>query len=254
MKKNMAVVGKSVVKKDALDKALGKSLFAADIKMPGMLHAGVFRSSIVHGVIKKLDISKAQAIPGVAAVLTSKDVPGRNGVGMVFKDEPVLVEDKIRRYADAIALVAAETQDLVEEALEAIEIEYEEYEGVFSVEDAAKEDAPKIHGNTNIHLQRHLEHGNVDEAFKECDIIIENDCKRSRRCTRYTAAHRCIHITDAVFFGNLRHCPGAVRGNRAHIHNDASRFRIFKDARCTGHRILHNCGIRKRADDHIRDL
>ncbi len=175
MKKEFSVIGKSVVKKDAVEKALGHSQFAADLKMPGTVHAGVFRSSIVHGYIKKLDIAKAQAIPGVLAVLTHKDVPGRNRIGIVFKDEPVLVDEKIRRFGDAIAIVAAETEDLVKEALEAIEVEYEEIPGVFSVEEAAKEDAPKIHGESNIHLQRHLEHGNVDEAFKECDIIIEND-------------------------------------------------------------------------------
>ena len=88
---------------------------------------------------------------------------------------PVLVDDKIRRYGDAIAVVAAETPELVQEALDAIKVEYEEYEPVLSMERAAEPDAPIVHGTTNVHQKKHLEHGNVDEAFKQCDIIIEND-------------------------------------------------------------------------------
>ena len=175
-KHEYSVLGKSVVKKDTMEKITGKAKFAADMELPNMLYGGVFRSTICHGVIKSFDASAALAIPGVVTVRTSKDIPGKNRIGIILKDEPVLVDDKIRRYGDAIAVVAAETPELVQEALDAIKVEYEEYKPVLSIEDAAAPDAPIIHGTVNnIHQKKHLEHGNVDEAWDKCDIIIEND-------------------------------------------------------------------------------
>ncbi|MCP1101848.1 CO/xanthine dehydrogenase Mo-binding subunit [Aequitasia blattaphilus] len=175
MNHNYSVMGKSVTRKDALDKVMGTARFAADMKVPGMLWGGVFRSSIVAGVVKSFDPSGALAIPGVECVLTHQDIPGKNRIGIILKDEPILVEDKIRRYGDAIALVAAESRELLQEALEAIRVEYEEHEPVLTIEQAAKKDAPKIHGDRNQYQIKHLEHGNVDEAFKNCDVIVEND-------------------------------------------------------------------------------
>lgn len=174
-KNEYSVLGKSVIKKDTMEKITGTAKFAADMEMPNMLYGGVFRSTICHGVIKSFDASAALAIPGVVTVRTSKDIPGKNRIGIIIKDEPILVDDKIRRYGDAIAVVAAETPELVQEALDAIKVEYEEYEPVLSMERAAEADAPIVHGTTNVHQKKHLEHGNVDEAFAKCDIIIEND-------------------------------------------------------------------------------
>ncbi len=175
MNRDYSVLGKSVVKKDTMEKILGTAKFAADVSLPNMIYGGVLRSTICHGVVKSFDPSAALAIPGVKCVLTSKDIPGKNRIGIILKDEPILVDDKIRRFGDAIALVAAETPDLVQEALDAIKVEYEEYEAVLSMDRAAQADAPKVHGETNLHQKKHLEHGDVDEAFKHCDIIIEND-------------------------------------------------------------------------------
>ncbi|MGL6202406.1 MAG: xanthine dehydrogenase family protein molybdopterin-binding subunit [Lachnospiraceae bacterium] len=175
MNRNYSVMGKSVTRKDAMEKVLGTAKFAADMKMPGMLYGGVIRSTIAAGLVKSIDASAALAIPGVECVLTYKDIPGKNRIGIILKDEPVLVDDKIRRYGDAIALVAAETSELVHEAMEAIKVEYEEHEPILTVERAAETDSPKVHGDTNLYQIKHLEHGNVDDAFEKCDIIIEND-------------------------------------------------------------------------------
>ena len=175
MEKDFAVLGKSVVKKDTMEKVLGTARFAADLKMPGMLYGGVLRSTITSGYVKALDASAALAMEGVVCVLTYKDIPGKNRIGIIIKDEPILVDDKIRRYGDAIAVVAAESPDILEDALNAIRVEYEEIEPVLSMERAAQSDSPKVHGDTNVHQVRHLEHGNVDEAFARCDVIIEND-------------------------------------------------------------------------------
>lgn len=171
---NYAVLGNNEIKVDAMEKILGTAKFAADYSMPGMLYGGVFRSTVPHADIRRLNLEKARALPGVACVLDHTAIPGKNRFGIIVKDEPCLVDDKIRRYGDAIAVVAAETPELVHEALERIEVEYEELEAVLSYERALEPDAPKIHGDSNIHAQKFLDYGDVDAAWDQCDIIIEN--------------------------------------------------------------------------------
>lgn len=172
--KDYAVLAHDHVKVDSLEKVLGTAKFAADYKMPNMLYGGVFRSTVPHAYVKKLDAEKARALPGVACALDYTAIPGKNRFGIIFKDEPCLVDDKVRRYGDAIAVVAAETPELVQEALDAIEVEYEELEAISTFERAMEEDSPKVHGDTNVNVKKHLECGNVDEAWAKCDVIVEN--------------------------------------------------------------------------------
>ncbi len=171
----LSVVGKSVIRKDALDKVLGKTRYSADIKMEGMLYAKVLRSTVAHALVKKIDTEKAKKLHGVFAVLTANDVPGLNGHGIIFKDEPVLVIDKIRKIGDGLALVAAQTEEIACQALSLIEIEMEELPGVFNPVEAMQEDAPKVHGDSNILALRKIIRGDVEAAFAKADIIIEND-------------------------------------------------------------------------------
>ena len=142
--------------------------------MPNMLYGGVFRSTVPHAIIKKLNMDKARALPGVACVLDYTAIPGKNRFGIIVKDEPCLVDDKVRRYGDAICVIAAETPEIVEEAKQLIEVEYEELPVINSYESALAEGAVCVHGTTNVHAKKHLEFGNVDEAWDKCDIIIEN--------------------------------------------------------------------------------
>lgn len=174
-----SIIGKSVIKKDALVKVTGEAQYPADIKFDDMLYGGVFRSTVPHATIKRLDLSKAKAYPGVACVLTHEDIPGINSIGIIFKDEPCLVSDKVRRVNDAIAILAADTEETVAEALELIEVEYDEIEPVFTVERALEEDSPKVHGTSNMMGEKHLHFGDVEAAFEECDVIVENEYSSS---------------------------------------------------------------------------
>lgn len=174
---DLKIIGNNYEKKDILSKALGTAKFAADMNMDNMLYGAVKRSEIAAAILKNIDTSKAKALPGVAAVLTYKDIPGGNRVGIILKDEPVLVDDEIRRIGDALAIVAAETKEIAEEALKLIEVEYEELEPILTIEDALKEDSHKIHNNSNILQDKHLNKGDVDKAFEECDVIVENTFK-----------------------------------------------------------------------------
>ena len=171
------VIGKNVRRKDVLDKVLGKAKFAADYDMEGMLYGGVFRSTVPHGLIRNLDVSEARNMTGVACVLTYKDIPGKNRFGIIIKDEPSLVEDKVRRIGDAIALVAAESEEILEKALAKIQVEIDPLESIFTMERALAEDAPRIHGTTNIHIQKKLRYGDAEQAFKHCNVIVENTYK-----------------------------------------------------------------------------
>lgn len=175
MSNNYSVLGKNVVKVDAVEKVLGTAKFAGDYFMPDMLYGGVFRSTVPHAKIKKLNLEKARALPGVHAVLDYTAIPGKNRFGIIVKDEPCLVDDKVRRYGDAIAVIAAETQELVEEAKELIEVEYEELPIINNFKAAMAEGAVCVHGDSNVHAKKHMEFGNVDEAWAQCDVIVEND-------------------------------------------------------------------------------
>lgn len=167
------VVGKSLQRKEDRLKVTGSNLYTDDLILPGMLHASVLRSSVPSAKVKKINCKEARLLPGVAAVLTAQDVTGRNSVGIIVKDEPVLVTDKIRRVGDALALVAAETKDIAGEALQKIEVELEETPGVFSPQEAMAPGAPLIHNGSNILLYRKIRKGDIERALQEADVLIE---------------------------------------------------------------------------------
>ena len=166
-------VGSSILKPDAIAKVTGKALFAADLKRPGMVYAKVVRSETAHAVIEAIDTSAAAAVPGVIAVFTAKDVPGTNGVGMIIKDEPVLVGEKIRRYGDAVALVVAETEEIAIEAGKKIRLTLKELPAYFDAQSAMAPDAVAIHGSSNILTVRKIRKGDVEAAFAASSVIIE---------------------------------------------------------------------------------
>ncbi|MBW2205622.1 MAG: xanthine dehydrogenase family protein [Deltaproteobacteria bacterium] len=169
----LSVAGKSVVRTDARAKVMGALDFGADYAQEGFLFGKILRSPHPHALIKAIDITKAKALPGVAAVLTAKDVPGRNGFGAIIPDQPVICGDKVRYVGDGVALVAAETEAIAQHALELIQVEYESLEPVFDPREALKEAAPKIHDEGNLLSFNKLRKGEVEKAFKEAEVILE---------------------------------------------------------------------------------
>lgn len=169
-------VGLSLPREDAFEKALGKAKYAGDISMPGELWGRVLRSPHPHARIIDIRIDRALALEGVEAVLTAKDIPGRNLVGAPKRkaDCPVLCEDKVRYIGDSVALVAAQSEEIADEALNLIEVTYEPIEAVFTPEDALKEDAPLIHESGNILQVQKLIRGDADKALAQADIVISN--------------------------------------------------------------------------------
>ncbi len=169
----LSAVGKSVVRLDARDKVRGKLQYGADLEYPGALIGKVLRSPYPHALIKRIDVEKAEAVPGVAAVLTARDVPGRNGFGAIIPDQPVICGEKVRFVGDGVALVAAETEAIAIDALERIEVEYEPLPAVFSPLDAMKPGAPQIHESGNLITTAKIRKGDVEEGFARADVILE---------------------------------------------------------------------------------
>ena len=113
------------------NKVSGKAKYTIDLELPGMLVGKFLYSEYPRAKVLRIDTSAAEAIPGVVAVATYKDVPGRNIFGYVIPDQPYYAEDEVRYIGEIVAAVAAENEDIAEEALEAIVVEYEPLEGVF---------------------------------------------------------------------------------------------------------------------------
>ena len=169
----LAVAGQSLTRTDDPLKVTGKLKFGADYSHEGFLHGKILRSPYPHALIKSIDTTKAEDLEGVVAVLTAKDVPGRNGFGAIIPDQPVICGDKVRFVGDGVALVAAETEQIAQDALALIEVEYEPLPAVFDPREAMKEHAPKIHQRGNLLSYDKLRKGDVEKGFDQADIILE---------------------------------------------------------------------------------
>ena len=175
--KDFKVVGKPFRKVDARAKCTGQTKFADDIVLPRMLYAKLLRAHEPHALIKSIDTSKAEGLPGVYAILTGKDFPIPYGILPVSQDEHALCVDKVRFIGDPVAAVAAIDEDTAFEAMNLIEVEYEKLQTITSIEEACLIDEPRIHeygDGGNIHKQVHLEFGDLEEGFKEADLVRED--------------------------------------------------------------------------------
>jgi len=177
MAKDFNIIGKPFRKVDARAKCVGQTKFADDIVLPRMLFCKLLRSHLPHALIKRIDVSKALAVPGVFAVLTGEDCPIPYGILPVSQDEHALCVDKVRFIGDPVAAVAAIDEDVAFDAMNLIEVEYEPLDTIASIDDAVLIDEPRIHNygeGGNIHKKVSLEFGNVEEGFAEADLVRED--------------------------------------------------------------------------------
>src|SRR4030043_994898 len=163
--KEIPKIGKIMLRQDALGKVTGKEKYAVDYYGRDLLWAGVKRAGVPHGLVKKIETEEARALPGVIKVLTYKDVPGTNRQGVIRKDQPVLVKEKVRHCGDPIALVIAQDVETLKGALDLISLSYQPLPAIFDPEEALKEGAPLVqedHPHGNVLLKGSLENGDVD--------------------------------------------------------------------------------------------
>ena len=197
--KAMPQVGRIMPRADARTKVTGQEKYAADFYDEGFLWAGVKRSDIPHGRLVGLDLEKARAMPGVLTVLTSRDVPGPNRQGLVKKDQPVLVHDRIRRVGDALAIVLADSKETLQLALAAIQVNVEPLEAVFDPEAALADDAPRIHDESpgNILAEVLVTKGaDAQTELSQCDIVVEGRFQTPRQEHAYLETEAGIAQVD----------------------------------------------------------
>jgi CO/xanthine dehydrogenase Mo-binding subunit len=171
---DLAVAGKSVVRTDDRLKVTGKLKYGADYPVEGFLHGKILRSPHPHARIKSIVTRKAEELAGVVAVLTAKDVPGRNGFGAIIPDQPVICADKVRFVGDGVALVAAESERVAQQALALIEVEYEPHEGgnLLSDDKLRKGDVKTGFAESDVILERTYEVPFLEHAYLEPDVVM----------------------------------------------------------------------------------
>ena len=168
-------IGKNVRRIDTPSKVSGRLKYAADMTMPGLLHVQVLRSPHAHARIVSIDTSAAEAIEGVAGIITSADVPGEDGFGVFVNDQPVMAQDKVRYVGEAVAAVAAEDSLIAKRALSSINVVYAPLPSVFDPEEALCPGAPVLHDYAPDNVTKHIpiRVGDTEKGFAESDLVIE---------------------------------------------------------------------------------
>jgi len=170
-------LGNNVRRLDAPSKVSGRLKYAGDMVMQGMLHMQVLRSPHAHARIVSIDTSAAEALPGVACVITADDVPGIDGFGVFVHDQPVMARGKVRHVGEAVAAVAADDVRTARAATKLIKVEYEELPGLFDPAEAMQPGAPVMHDYAPDNLVKHIpvRKGDIEKGFAAADLIIEED-------------------------------------------------------------------------------
>lgn len=230
MNSKFSVVGRRTpYRLEAVEKVTGSAEFTTDIELPGMLYAKVLRSPHAHARVAQIDTSRAEKMGGLKAIITFRDSPKilyNTGdryppVPKVFPQDKYVLDEKVRHVGDAVAAVAAESEDVAREALKEIDVKYELLPAVFDAEKAMSPGAPLIHTvERNVLAHPKLELGDVEKGFKEADRVFEDT---------YTLpiVHHCSlepHATVAAFAktGKLTiwtstQIPFVIRGQLARI-------------------------------------
>jgi 4-hydroxybenzoyl-CoA reductase alpha subunit len=222
---NFSVVGKRVNRVEGYDRVTGDAVYVADVKLPGMIYGRILRSPYPHARIVRLDTSQAAKLRGVRAVVTADDTIKR-GWGAFFPDQYPLSVGKARYVGEEVAAVAAIDPDIAEEALDLIEVEWEQLPAVFDAEEAMQEGAPLIHDDKprNIALTIDIERGDVEQAFRESDVIVEDTFESTPQwhssietigsVAEYAASGKyTIYMNTQTLF-NARHRIAAALGVR----------------------------------------
>jgi putative selenate reductase molybdopterin-binding subunit len=248
--KNFTVVGKSEPKVDAVKLVQGKPAFTDDVEMRGMLVAKILHSPIAHARIKKIETSKAKALPGVAAVLTWQDIP-RVAYSTAGQSDPIpgpldafSLDNKVRFVGDRVAFVAAETEAIAEKAIKLIEVEYEPLPAILNAEDSMKPGACILHDEPefvnfadsdpkkNLAAKIRIDIGDVEQGFKEADYILEADYEVPKVQQAHIEPHvaiTCWDEDDRLVIRTSTQVPFHVRRILAPVLNlPVKRIRVIK--------------------------
>lgn len=208
------VIGTRPIRHDGVDKVTGRAKYGADISLPGLLHGKVLRSPHAHAKIKSIDVSAAEKLPGVKAVLTSADFPklqsgvvpmGELAMNPHYMSMNLLAHDKVLYDGHPVAAVAATSPHIAEEAIRLIKVDYEVLPHVLDAEAAMKEDAPillpelrtsgtpeKSDKQTNVASQVRFARGDLEAGFKAADVIVEREFNTAMVHQGYIEPHNAV--------------------------------------------------------------
>ncbi len=198
-------IGTPTPRLEGPEKVSGKAIYAGDVSLPGMLWCKVLRSPIAYGRIKQIDVSRARSLSGVAAVLTGKNLSGLL-IGRKIYDMPILADSVVRFIGEKVAAVAAESEEIAEEALRLIAVDYEELPPILDPREAAEPSAPLLHPNvqryrgllhpieqpSNVFIDMRWIKGDIEAGFQEADIVVENTFTTRPVHQAYIEPHACV--------------------------------------------------------------
>lgn len=181
---NLQQVGRNKPRNDSPVKVFGRAVYAGDFHMDGMIYAKVLHSDRACANIRSVDTSAARDLPGVHSVLTSDDLPASNAVmtdlpgqvggGTKNTKQPILAKERVRFFGEPIALVAAETPEIAQAAVDLIVVDYENTPGVYNKFEALEPGAPVVYGDDNVVAAYKIRKGDIEIGFAEADFILEN--------------------------------------------------------------------------------
>jgi CO/xanthine dehydrogenase Mo-binding subunit len=174
------IIGTTRRRVDAVGKVTGRAKFADDHNLVHQLVGRALRPPHAHAKILRLDVTRAKALEGVAAVLTAQDVPGSNRFGIVTKNQRILADDRVRYLGDAVALVAATTDEIARRALALIDVTYEPLAVLDDPEEAMRPEAVKIHEEGNVFVHHNVRAGDLEKGFADADFVIERTFRTPR--------------------------------------------------------------------------
>jgi CO/xanthine dehydrogenase Mo-binding subunit len=210
------VIGTRPIRPDGADKVTGRAIYGGDMRLTGMLYGKVLRSPHAHARIKSINTAKAEALPGVRAVITARDIPtpedkmanlGEMAINVKYLSNNVLAGDKVLYKGHAVAAVAATSAHIAEEALQLIEVEYEVLPAVLHVLEAMKEDAPQLHDGmtttefgqkterqSNIATHFRFKLGEVADGFRDADVVVERQFNTATVHQGYIEPHNATAL------------------------------------------------------------
>ena len=189
-------VGEHTTRSDGVPKVKGQFEYSSDLSLDGMLWGATLRSPHPHAKVWSIDTSEAEAMPGVFAVLTHEDVPGRKVYGMEVPDQPVLAWEHIRYQGEAVALVAADHPETARRALAKITVDYEVLEPLADAEAAMREDAPKLHLSGNVLRHVKIRHGDVANA--EADVVVSGEYEIGMQDQAFLGPESGLAVPDGL--------------------------------------------------------
>lgn len=207
-------VGKSIVRVDAWAKVTGKADFLKDIKFARLLHAKMVLSPLPHARLSNLNTAKAKRCEGVVSVAAAEDVPHENQIGLIIKDQPLFAFEKVRYAGDAIAIIAAESEEEAEYAASKVTFDLEPITPIYSAEKSYHAKRPLIHPGGNIASHLKIRKGDHKAPLKEADVLVEANLKTPHQEHAYLETLSTVVVPhkdgSLTIYGSIQ-CPYYVQ-------------------------------------------